>query len=212
NVPVQHGDGAEGFQEFERARSVLRTPAPFGIDHPEGNMRENDDRRAVRFPAEVVRKPRQLRFAKIAEAAAFEIDDVHKADEMYTVIVEAVPAVAFCAFAVAVEISLAAAFIDDVVLAGHIADVEARFRNNLVSVIEFGRLREMRDVAGVNHEGGALFYRLHFADGLLQCAERVRIRGLAETDMAVADLQEREAFGLGRSRFAYQSDGFRYAA
>ena len=60
-----------------------------------------------RAALEVVFEPVELLVAEIAEAAGFQVHDVDQADEMHAVVVEAVPAGALGAFAVAVEIELA---------------------------------------------------------------------------------------------------------
>ena len=58
----------------------------------------------------------------------------------------------------------------------------------------------MRDVAGVDHEGGLLRDRLDVGDRLFQRALGVRIGRLVEAHVAVADLQEGEALGVGGLR------------
>ena len=78
-------------------------------------------------------------------------------------------------------------------LAGHVMDVEPALRDDAVGIIELGRLRQMRDVAGVDHEGRLHRHRLDPIDGLFQRADRVGIGRLIEADMAVADLQEGQA-------------------
>ncbi len=56
--------------------------------------------------------------------------------------------------AVAIEIGLALAFVDEVVLARDVMHVELRFADQLIGDVELVGLGKMRDVAGVNHEGG----------------------------------------------------------
>ena len=80
---------------------------------------------------QIVFEPRELLGAEIAEAAGLEIDDIDQADEVHAVIVEAVPARAFRSLAVTVEIGLAARFIDDVVLAGNVVDLQPGFAEHL---------------------------------------------------------------------------------
>ena len=63
-------------------------------------------------------EPGELLGAEITEPAALQIDDVDEADEVDAVVVEAVPARALGALAVALQIGLAAILVDDVVLAG----------------------------------------------------------------------------------------------
>ena len=70
----------------------------------------------------------------------------------------------------------------------------------------------MRDVAGVDHERRLDRHRLDLVDGFLQRAERVGIGRLVEADMAVADLQEGHAGGLGGLRRTDQSQRTGHAA
>src|SRR5512143_1286499 len=42
NVPVEHGDRAEASQYRESLRAVLGPPAPFGVNGPQRNVREDD--------------------------------------------------------------------------------------------------------------------------------------------------------------------------
>ena len=118
-------------------------------------------------------------------------------DEVHAAGVEAVPAVALRAAAVALAIELRL-LVDDVVLAGDVMHVELGLRDDLVGVVELGGLRQMRDVAGVDHERRLRRQRLDAADGLLQRALGVGIGGLVEAHVAVADLQEGEALALPR--------------
>ena len=127
-------------------------------------MGKHHDRRAVRPVLQVGLEPRELLGAKVAQTAALQIDDVDKADEVDAVIVVAIPASALRPLAVALQIGLAALFIDDVVLAGHPMNWYAGLAEYLVGIIEFGRLGKMRDVAGVNDEGRFDRHRLHLGD------------------------------------------------
>ena len=96
---------------------------------------------------------------------------------MHALVVERVPAAARRALAEPIEIGVAGRGIDDVVLARRIVDVEARFADDLMRVVEFLRLGEMRDVAGVQHERGLLRHRLDLGDRLLQRRPRVGVGG-----------------------------------
>jgi hypothetical protein len=78
------------------------------------------------------------------------------------------------------------------VLARHVVHVETRGADDLRGIVELGRRRQMGDVAGMEHERRLVGERLHLGDGLLQRAERVRVCGFVEADMAIGDLQERE--------------------
>ena len=66
--------------------------------------------------------------------------------------------------------------------------VEPGLRDDAVGVVEFGRLGEMGDIAGMNDEGWLHAKRLDLADRFLERAEGVGIGRLVEPDMAVADL------------------------
>src|SRR4029077_13796868 len=146
---------------------------------------------------------------KIAQAAALQVDDVDKTDEVDAVIVERIPARALRALAIALEIGLAALFVDDVVLAGNPVDWNAGLTEDLVGVVELGRLREMRDIAGVNDERRLGRHCLHLTDRLAQRAQRIRIGRLVEADVAVAHLQEGESGRLCGRRLTDQAHGVR---
>src|ERR1700722_17985166 len=70
----------------------------------------------------------------------------------------------------------------------------------------------MADVAGMDHEGRLLRQCVDLGDGLFECAERIRIGRLVETDMAVADLQESETARFLRDRLAHDAERVRHAA
>ena len=79
-------------------------------------------------------------------------------------------------------------------LAGHEQHaVGAQLAQHLVRRVELVGLRELRDIAGVQHERGALGERVEARDGLAQRAGHVVVRVLVEADVAVADLREQEA-------------------
>ncbi len=141
-------------------------------------------------------QPFKLLAAEIAEAAGLQIHDVDEADEVHAVGVERVPAGALGAAAVALAVELDL-FVEEIVLAGHVMHVELGLRDDAFGVVEFGRLRQMADVAGVDHEGRLDRHRLDLADRLFKRAERIRVGRLVEADMAVADLQEGQAGRLG---------------
>jgi hypothetical protein len=66
----------------------------------------------------------------------------------------------------------------------------AQAGEHLLRQIELGRLRQMRNVAGVNEEGGLLGHPVQHCDGLIESAIDIRVRILVETDVCVADLNE----------------------
>src|SRR5262245_9678825 len=189
DVAVEHGDRAEALEIVESARAVLGSPSPFRINNPERNVGEDHDRRRRRATLEVVLEPFELLVAEIAETARLKVDHVDEADEMHAVGIEAVPAGSLGAAPVTLAIELLLV-IEEIVLARHIVHVEARLRDRLIGVVEFLHFREMRDVAGVNHEGGFDGERLDLPDRFIERTEHIRIGRLVETDMAVADLQE----------------------
>ena len=139
----------------QRLGAVVRAPAPVRIDRPQRDVGEHDDRRRCRTALDVVLQPFELLGAEIAQTAGFEVDDIDQADEMHAVGVEAVPAVTLGGLAVTLAINFAIG-IDEVVFAGHVMHVEPRLRNDVIGVVEFLFLRQMGDVAGVDHEGRLL--------------------------------------------------------
>ena len=97
-------------------------------------------------------------------------------------------------------------------LAGHVVHVEASLGDDAVGVIEFGRLGQMRDIAGVNDERWLHRQGFDFVDRFFERADGVGIGGLVETDMAVADLQESQAVWFRSPRLADNAHGTRYPA
>src|SRR5262252_11150051 len=143
---------------------------------------------------------------EIAEAASFEINNIDEADEVHAVGVKAVPAGADGGTAVALAIDFSLIRINQVVFAGHVVHIEARLRDDVISVVEFLFLRQMTDVAGMDHKGWLLQQGIDLGDRLFQCPKRVRISWFIEADMAVADLQERQATGFRRLRLAHDAE------
>ena len=68
NVPVEHGDRAEALQDRESLRAVLGAPAPFGVNGPQRNVREDDNRRAGGEVGDVLAEPFQLLRADLRRA------------------------------------------------------------------------------------------------------------------------------------------------
>ena len=159
-------------------------------------------------------QPLQLFVAEAAQAAGFQVHHVHQPDEVHAVLVEAVPAGALRALAVALAILLAVV-VQHVVLAGHEEDVlGAGGLQHLVDGVELSRLREMADVAGVQHERRSDRQRIDLVDRGLQGRDHVRIRRLVESHVAVADLHETE-FALvfmAAERETAQAVGIEHAA
>src|ERR1700730_10163362 len=202
DMAIEHGDRAEPFEQGERLGRILRAPAPFRINRPERNMREDDDRRRARLALEVGRKPSQLFIAKRAHAARFQIGDVDKADKVHAALIEGKPAGALGVLAMTFEIGLAIVLVDNIVLARHVMNIELGFADDSFRIVEFPGLRKMGDVAGVDHEGGLDRKSVYLGDRFLQGPERIRIGRLVETDVAIRNLQEAEAGGrlFGRLR------------
>ena len=121
-------------------------------------------------------------------------------------IVEGVPARTLGAFAVAREIGLAHAFIDEVVFARHVMHIERGLTDELACIVELVGLGEVSDVAGMDHEGGLGRHGFDLGDGLAQRAERIRVGRLVEADMAVADLEEGEGGRFRGERIAEQAE------
>src|SRR5207245_6208479 len=135
DVAVQHGDRAKTLDVFERAAAVLGAPAPFRIDRPERDVGEQDDRRRLRFAAQIVLEPGEVLGAEIAEAASLEGDDVDEADEVHAAGVEGIPALALGAAAVALAIELHL-LVEEVMLAGHVVPVELALRDDAIGIVE----------------------------------------------------------------------------
>src|SRR6202790_5281784 len=70
----------------------------------------------------------------------------------------------------------------------------------LVKRIEFTRLRELTQIAGVNDEIWVMGHRVDLVDGRLQSSGDVRVGRLVETDVTVADLDKAKvgAFAFAR--------------
>src|SRR5579863_3532121 len=94
NVPVQYGYRPKSFQVRQRLRAVVGSPSPFGIDRPERNVREHNNRRAALERGHVVLEPRHLISAQGTQSSRLEVEHVHQSDEMNAVLFEAVPSVA----------------------------------------------------------------------------------------------------------------------
>src|SRR3984893_10327408 len=81
-------------------------------------------------------------------------------------------------------------------------NIELGLADDFSRIVELPGLREMGDIAGVDHEGGFGWKPIYLADRFLQGPEGVGIGRFIETDMAVRNLQEAEAGGgfVGRLR------------
>jgi hypothetical protein len=100
DVTVQNRHGAEAFDQTQRLFRIIGAPTPFGINRPERNVGEEDDRDAARKTGDISTQPIDLIGAEGAEPARFEVEDVDESDEVDAGVIEAVPAVAFAALPV----------------------------------------------------------------------------------------------------------------
>ncbi len=121
--------------------------------------------------------------------------DVDQADEMDAPVVEAVPALAPGPLAESFEILGVA---DHVMLAWNVGDMSnLRPLENLGDGVELPGRGEMCEVAGVDQQFRPSRKRIDLVDGCLQRTDDVLVRFLGEADVAIADLNEREAPGPG---------------
>ncbi len=195
NVPVEHSDRSEALQDRESLRAVLGAPAPFGVNGPQRNVREDDNRCAGGEVGDVLAEPFQLLRADRAES--FQLGAVVQTNEMYTLMVKALPGLAGGRFAEAFEKQFA-------VVAGDVMfawDIEHFFLTkalkDLVQRVKFGGLGKMSEVARVENQVRLLDGGVDLIDGHLQGTFDVSICRLVEADVAVADLNESEVGGFG---------------
>ena len=193
DVAVENGHRPEALEIAERDGCIVRAPSPIRIDRPQRDMREDDDRRRGLAAVEVVLQPFELIGAEIAEAELLQVHHVVEADEVHAVVIEAVPAAALGAFAVAFEIGFPGRLVGDVVFAGNVVHVETP----VPPMIWFAAsnsaglaLCVMSPVCSMNagFDGSASIRPI----ASFSVSMRVRIGGLVEADMTVGNLQERE--------------------
>src|SRR3954471_11015338 len=139
DVTVKDCDGPEAFQIAEGPLGVACPPAPLRINGPERNMGENDNWSAARESAYIILQPGQLLLAQKPQSALGDVEHVYQSDEVHTTLIEAEPAVAFAALAVA-QSELFAIVANDVVFPGDIEDVPCFGRfEQLLQGVEFPR-------------------------------------------------------------------------
>src|SRR4051794_34392353 len=132
---------------------------------------------------------------------------------MRALVVEAVPAAALRALAIAREVRDTVVR-RDIVLTGYVEHaVGLHFLENLVGRVELGRLGELRDVARMQYERRPLRERVELRDRLTQGGPHIRVGFLVEANVAVADLGEEDALllGLGEKWRAADCERFRDA-
>src|SRR5689334_6095341 len=134
-------------------------------------------------------EPLQLLVPQRAEAAGLEIDHIHQADKMHTVLVETVPALALEVFPVAFS-EHGSVIIQDVVFSGYEKDFLVSGLEDLVNVVKLFGLGEMTDVAGVQNELRRVGKGIYLVHGGLERGNHIRICGLVESHVAIADLNE----------------------
>src|SRR5215470_5407467 len=132
---------------------------------------------------------------------------------MHALVVEAVPAGSLRSLAEPFEVLLAA-IAGEIMLAGHVENLFLfQAAEYLLHFIEFSGLGKMRQVAGVDDEVGLMVECVDLIYGGLKSGGDIRIRCPLESDMAVADLNEREPGGaFSFRRLGLEQAGCRHAA
>src|SRR5208282_816130 len=97
----------ETFDVRQGLFTVVGSPAPIGIDGPQWNVRKEHNRSAGGAALEIVLKPLQLFVTERPHASSFQISDIYETDEMYTLVIEAVPPITLRTFPIALEILVA---------------------------------------------------------------------------------------------------------
>ena len=115
---------------------------------------------------------------------------------MHATLVEALPAGALRPFPESLQIALAIV-LEHVMFARHVEHWHRQVRQHLLQRIELGRLRQMRQVAGVQQERRLLGCGLDLGDRTAQRRGDIGIRWFVEADVAVADLHELKAAAAG---------------
>ena len=152
NVSVQNGHRAKSLQVGKRLFAVVGAPAPLRINRPERDVREDDDGRAALQFGDVFLEPFELLVAEISQSAGLEVQHVDQADEMRSLLIEAVPAIALRALAEALVEHLAVV-VEHIVLAGNVKDaVGLQALQRFGQSVEFFGLRQLREVARVQNE------------------------------------------------------------
>ena len=152
-------------------------------------MGEDDDRRTALQPLDVLLEPFKLFVAKRAQPPGLQVDDIDEADEVHAALIEAVPPGSLCALAKSLQVTLAVVF-EDIVFAGNVKHRQRQLGQHLLQRVELGRLRQMREITGVQHERGLFWCRLDLRHRRPQRRGDISVRRFVEADMTVADLDE----------------------
>jgi hypothetical protein len=100
------------------------------------------------------------------------------------------PALRLTTFTKSLQVTHAILFINDVVLAGYVEDWKGKLGHELLQRVEFGRPRQMCEIAGVEDERRLLRFRFDPGDRRAQCGGDVGVGRLVEADVTVAYLNE----------------------
>src|SRR6266481_555361 len=152
NMPVENGNRAELLQIRESLRTVFGSPTPFRVDRPQWDVRKDDNRGAGLEMLDVIFKPLELLVSQRAEPAGFQVHDIDQSDEVYPLLLEAIPAALLSPFGETLVI-LFTVIIQNIVLARDIEDILCRGTlQNLLDGVEFLGLRELADIPCVQQE------------------------------------------------------------
>src|ERR1051326_2693159 len=152
NVSVQHRNRAKALQVRECLSAVSGSPSPFRIDAPQWYVGKDHNGRALGKMLDVSFHPLQLFLTQAAKATGLKVHHVYQPDEVHALLIEAVPAGALRAFAVALQVLLAIVA-DHVMLARNVKDIfGAGALKDLLYVIELFRLGKVTDIAGMQDE------------------------------------------------------------
>ena len=175
-------------------------------------MREDDDRRAVAEPLDILGKPLELLIPQHAKPAGLKVHHVDQADKVHATMREALPSRAARAFAVAIQILLGLVA-EHIMLAGNVKRLlHLRAFADLRDGIEFFGLGKMRQISGVQEQVGPARERVDSIDRDPQCAGHILVDLLAKADVAVADLRKGEIIGACFIRLTQRPRGENSAA
>src|SRR5262249_32854398 len=152
DMSVQHRNRAKALEVAEGLRAVIRAPAPLRIDAPQRYVGKHHDRHAFGEMLYIALHPLQLLLPQVAKPAGLEVHYVHQPAEVDALVIKAIPARSLVAVAVALKI-LFPVVADHLVLSRDVENVlRAGALQDLLGIVEFFRLGEMADVAGVQDE------------------------------------------------------------